>query len=109
MHLQLICAGQPDRQTPPGHRCPVLPGTESRSREHRTAVVPQLSDRFDLGHHGELPQRGDDGPDRLVITDQGKRFGTCRDVRRYRTVSTNLHANQDYDDSKLVSASGGSS
>jgi hypothetical protein len=42
------------------------------------------------------------------MTDQRKQFGTSGDVRWYRTVFTNLYANQDYDESKLASASGGS-
>ena len=43
------------------------------------------------------------------MTDQRERSGTGGHVRWYRTVSTNLHANKDYDVSQLVFVSGGPS
>jgi hypothetical protein len=66
-----------------------------------TALVPRLADRFDLGHHRQLPQRHHDGPVGLVTTRQMSNGVDdpvpAADVRRYRIDSTAVHADQAYD------------
>ena len=64
-------------------------------------LVPRLADRFDLGHHRELPERHHDGPVGLVTTGQMSTGVDdpvpAADVRGYRIVSTPVHADQAYD------------